>query len=84
MNLEDITQLIDKKIATNENKVLVTYYELKVNKNLNEEEIASVLYLISVRLNNLGYNVYKENEKYTYNGIECIVERNELLVGIKV
>ncbi len=83
MNLEELTRYIDKKIAQDENKVVIGFYELKVKRDLTDEEVLSVLSLISTRLQNMGYKVYKSGQRYTYRQKEYIVETNELLVGIK-
>lgn len=83
MNLEQITRLIDDKIEQNSNKVVITFYEMKIKHNLSDEELIYILNLIATRLINLGYKVYKTNQKYTYSNKEYKVERNELLIAIK-
>lgn len=83
MNLEELTIYIDNKIAQDDKKIVIGFYELKVKKDLSDAEVLSALQLISTRLQNMGYKVYRSGQKYTYNGEECIVETNELLTAIK-
>lgn len=83
MSLEEITEFIDNKIEKNESKIEIGFYELKIQRNLTDEQVLSALYLISTRLMNLGYKVYRTNERYILNQQEYIVQTNLLLVGIK-
>lgn len=83
MSLDEITEFIDNKIEKDSSKVVIGFYELKVKQNLTDEQVLKTLYLISTRLMNLGYKVYKTDEKYVYNQKEYVVQSNQLLVGIK-
>ena len=83
MNKQDITMLIDNKIQENREKVVFKFYEMKVEKNLTDKELLTTLNLISIRLNNLGYKVYRTGQKYNYKNQEFVVETNELMIGIK-
>ena len=83
MNLDEITEFVDNKIDKDSSKIVIGFYELKVKRNLSDADVLNALYLISTRLMNLGYKVYKTNEKYTYKEKEYIVQSNELLIGIK-
>ena len=83
MNLDEITEFIDNKIEQDSTKITIGVFELKVKRNLSDADVLNALYLISTRLMNLGYKVYKTNEKYTYKEKEYIVQSNELLIGIK-
>ncbi len=83
MSLDEITDFLDNKIEEDSSKVVIGFYELKVKQNLTDEQVLKTLYLISTRLMNLGYKVYKTDEKYVYNQKEYVVQSNQLLVGIK-
>ena len=83
MNLEEITEFVDNKIDKDSSKIVIGFYELKVKRNLTDADVLNALYLISTRLMNLGYKVYKTNEKYTFKDKEYEVQSNELLVAIK-
>ena len=83
MSLDEITEFIDNKIEQDSTKITIGVFELKVKRNLSDADVLNALYLISTRLMNLGYKVYKTNEKYTYKEKEYIVQSNELLIGIK-
>ena len=83
MTIQDITELLDEKIEKDENKIVVTFYEIRVKNNLSEEETNQFLRLAMTRLENLGYKVYLSGAKYIYNNVNKVVEPNELLVAIK-
>lgn len=83
MNLEDISNIIDSKIEENEEKLIFKFYEMKVKLDLSDEELLDVLHLISIRLNNLGYKVYKTDQKYVFKDREYTVQSSELFVAIK-
>ncbi len=83
MTLDEITQLIDNKIEQNDEKIVVSFYELKVKLNLSEDELNSTISLITIRLTNIGYRVYLTGQKYNYNNQDYIVESNELIVAVK-
>ena len=67
----------------NPNKVVVTYYELKVKRNMENTELFGVVHLISEELEKIGFKTYRTGQKYVFNNEENVVESNELLVGIR-
>ena len=83
MNLDEITEFVDNKIDKDSSKIVSGFYELRVKRNLTDADVLNALYLISTRLMNLGYKVYKTKEKYMYQEKEYEVQSNELLVAIK-
>ena len=83
INLDEITEFVDNKIDKKKKKIVIGFYELKVKRNLSDADVLNALYLISTRLMNLGYKVYKTKEKYMYQEKEYEVQSNELLVAIK-
>ena len=83
MSLEEITELIDSKIEKNPNCIVFTWFEIRVRKNLTEEQTDDFLRLARNRLENLNYKVYFTGAKYTYQNEERVVQDNELIVAIK-
>lgn len=83
MTLEQITTFIDEKIELNENKVIISFFELKVLRNLKKEDESYTIHLMATRLNNLGYKVYRTGQKYIENGEQKIVERNQFIIALK-
>lgn len=83
MTLIDLNNIIDEKIYENEEKVVITFFELVVKENLSMHELDGIEYLIKQRLENLGYTVYKTGESYSYKGNVTQVESSELLVALK-
>lgn len=82
MNLGLLTKLVDKKINQNEKIVKIEYYKLITQAEIRTFEVADAIEKMSIRLENLGYTVYKENEEYYYNEKKYIVQSNEVLVAI--
>ncbi len=83
MTLKFITDYIDNKIRKDENKVVFSFYEIRIKLDLSEEETDEFLKLSRTRLENLGYQVYFTGAKYPYNNSEMVVQANELMVAIK-
>ena len=83
MTMQEITNYLDNKINSNENIVIITFYEVRIKFNLSEEETQEFLRLCKTRLENLGYQTYFTGTKYKYQGITKEVQSNELMVAIK-
>lgn len=81
--LADITEYLDNKIEKNNEKVVFTFFELRVKMDLTEPTIEKFLRLSETRLINLGYRTYRAGEVYTYKGEMLEVKENELLIAIK-
>ena len=83
MTMQEITNYLDNKINSNENIVIITFYEVRIKFNLSEEETQEFLRLCKTRLENLGYQTYFTGAKYEYQGIAKEVQPNQLMVAIK-
>lgn len=83
MTMQEITNYLDNKINSNENIVILTFYEVRIKFNLSEGETQEFLRLCKTRLENLGYQVYFTGAKYMYQGMNREVQSNELMVAIK-
>ena len=83
MTLNQLNDIVDKKIEQNDEKIVITFFELVVKENLGMDELTGIEYLIMQRLENLGYTVYKRGEKYSYYGDVVEVPTSELIVAIK-
>ena len=83
MSLEEITELIDSKIEKNPNRIVFTWFEIRVRKNLTEEQTDDFLRLARNRLENLNYKVYFTGAKFVYENANRTVQDNELLIAIK-
>ncbi len=83
MNLIEITDLIEHKIEQNPNKIVFSFFEMKIKLGLSDSVIEATIDLIATRLTNIGYKVHKTGETYIFQDNKYIVETNELLVGIK-
>ena len=83
MTMQEITQYLDNKINEDENLVIITFYEVRIKFDLSEEETQEFLRLCRTRLENLGYQVYFTGAKYMYQGVNKVVQSNELMVAIK-
>ena len=83
MSLEEITELIDSKIEKNPNCIVFTWFEIRVRKNLTEEQTDDFLRVARNRLENLNYKVYFTGSKFVYENANRTVQDNELLIAIK-
>ncbi len=83
MSLEEITELIDSKIEKDPNCIIFTWFEIRVRKNLTEEQTDDFLRLARNRLENLNYKVYFTGAKFVYENANRTVQDNELLIAIK-
>lgn len=83
MSLEEITELIDSKIEKNPNCIVFTWFEIRVRKNLTEEQTDDFLRIARNRLENLNYKVYFTGAKFVYENANRTVQDNELLIAIK-
>lgn len=83
MAIQEITEYLDKKINKDENILKITFYEARIKLNLSEDETQEFLKLCKTRLENLGYQVFFTGARYMYQGINRVVETNELMVAIK-
>ncbi len=82
MNLQQIDDYLEKKISQNSEYIVFTYYEMRVSLNLSAEATYNFLHLVSTKLQNNNYKVYRTGQEYNYKGKEKVKE-NELLVAIK-
>ena len=78
-----IENTLKDKINSNPNYIRYTFYELRVKYNLSEEDADRFLFLIRIKLENEGYNVYFTRAKFEYNNARMIVQDNELMIAIK-
>ena len=83
MNLEYITDYLDKKINENSEYINISFFELRVKEKLTKNETDEFLKYAKIRLENLRYKVYLTGDKYLYNNEVNMVCSNELLVAIK-
>ena len=81
--LADITEYLDRKIEQNNQRLIFTFYELRVKMDLTPPTVEKFLRLSETRLINLGYKTYRLGESYEYLGEQIIVKENELLIAIK-
>jgi hypothetical protein len=83
MSLQYIDQYIENKIKINENFVIFTFYELRVNLNLSSKETLNFLHLASTKLENNNYKTYRTGQEFIYNGQKLKVEDNQLMIAVK-
>ncbi len=82
MTLEFVDNYLNAKLAQNREIIKFSFYEIRMKLNLSEEDSITFLSLISQKLMNTGYLVYKTGEEYTYNGKKVKIQENELLVAV--
>lgn len=82
MNLQEIDLYLENKLKQNRNCVIFTFYELRVKLNLSSEQMYNFLHLVSTKLENNNYQIYRTGQEYFYRE-KLRVEDNQLLVAIK-
>lgn len=82
MTLQEIDQYLENKLKNNENIIEFTFYELRLKLNLSTEETYNLLHLVSTKLENNNYKIYRTGQEYYYRGTKK-VEDNQLMVAIK-
>lgn len=82
MNLQEIDLYLEDKLKQNRNCVIFTFYELRVKLNLSSEQMYNFLHLVSTKLENNNYKIYRTGQEYFYRE-KLKVEDNQLLVAIK-
>ena len=83
MSLQQIDLYLENKLKQNKNYIVFTYYELRVKLDLTSEETLNFLHLVSTKLQNNSYKIYRTGQEYIYEGQNRKVEENQLLVAIK-
>lgn len=83
MTMQEITGFLDDKIKKNENEVIISFYEIRVKKNLSETETDDFLELCKTRLENLGYQVFFTGAKFVFQNANRTVQPNQLMIAIK-
>ena len=83
MKLQQIDLYLESKLKQNKNCIIFTYYELRVKINLSSEETLNFLHLVSTKLQNNDYKIYRTGQEYIYEAQNRKVEENQLLVAIK-
>lgn len=83
LNLEYITNYINRKLAEDENRIVVTFYELVMKEKLDREQVALFLEYSKIRLSNMNYKIYITGDTYEYKGEKHLIENNVFYVAIK-
>ena len=78
-----IINLIEQKELEDKNFIRYSFFELKVENGLTEEEIDEVLRVSGDYFENKGYKVYFTNAEYEYKNKRKKVESNEYLIAFK-
>lgn len=83
MEMQEITEFLDDKIKKNEKEIIISFYEIRVKKNLSEIETDNFLGLCKTRLENLGYQVFFTGAKFVFQNANRTVQPNQLMIAIK-
>lgn len=87
MKSEDLFKFVENfinvKIVKSGGIVKISYFELKIKMNMDEEDIDRFLKCSKIILEDQNYNVYLSGEEFEYEDKKNKVENNEFLVAIK-
>ena len=75
-----IDELIEEKLAIDDNFLRFTFFEVRVKKEEEEKEFAQ---LAGIKLTNMGYTVYFQDQEFIYKEAKRRVQINELIIAIK-
>ena len=78
-----IINLIEQKELEDKNFIRYSFFELKVENGLTEEEIDEVLRVSRDYFENKDYKVYFTNAEFEYKNKRRKVESNEFLIAFK-
>ena len=87
MKSEDLFKFVENfinvKIVKSGGIVKISYFELKIKMNMDEEDIDRFLKCSKIILEDQNYQVYLSGEQFEHEGRINKVEDNEFLVAIK-
>lgn len=78
-----IDELIEEKLAIDDNFLRFTFFEVRVKKGVKEEEEKEFAQLAGIKLTNMGYIVYFQDQEFIYKEAKRRVQINELIIAIK-
>lgn len=78
-----IDQLIEAKLQQNEDFLRLTYYEVIVKEKIDSKLEKEFLRLAQIKLSNMGYLVYLQDQEFFYNEAIMKVQDNELIIAVK-
>lgn len=81
MNLQQIDMYLENKLKQNKKCIIFTFYELRVKLDLTSEETYNFLHLVSTKLENNNYKIYRTGQEYFYQEKKK-VEDNQLMVAV--
>ena len=81
LNLQQIDMYLENKLKQNKKCIIFTFYELRVKLDLTSEETYNFLHLVSTKLENNNYKIYRTGQEYFYQEKKK-VEDNQLMVAV--
>ena len=81
MNLQQIDMYLENKLKQDKKCIIFTFYELRVKLDLTSEETYNFLHLVSTKLENNNYKIYRTGQEYFYQEKKK-VEDNQLMVAV--
>lgn len=78
-----IDELIEEKLAIDDNFLRFTFFEVRVKKGVKEEEEKEFAQFAGIKLTNMGYTVYFQDQEFIYKEAKRRVQINELIIAIK-
>lgn len=78
-----IDELIEEKLTIDDNFLRFTFFEVRVKKGVKEDEEKEFIQLAGIKLTNMGYKVYFQDQEFIYKETRRKVQINELIIAIK-
>ena len=81
--IELIEIYVQKKIEENEKIIKFSFFEVRVKMDIPEAQDELFIELCQNKLENIGYTVYLEGERFIFENANRMVQDNEVIIGIK-
>lgn len=81
--IDIIEEIIERKSKEDERIIIFTFFEVHIRKEVSREQEDRFIDLATNRLENLGYTVYLEGEKFVFDFADRRVQDNQIIVAIK-
>lgn len=81
--IELIEKYVQEKIEKNEKLIKFSFFEVRVKMDISEKQDELFIDLCKNKLENIGYTVYLEGERFIFENANRMVQDNEVIIAIK-
>lgn len=81
--IELIEKYVQEKNEKNEKLIKFSFFEVRVKMDISEKQDELFIDLCKNKLENIGYTVYLEGERFIFENANRMVQDNEVIIAIK-